>query len=41
VAKFGCLEELYAGVGVNDVHEVERLERDFDSAKRILKPNLS
>jgi predicted nucleic acid-binding protein len=35
------LEELYAGVGVNDVHVVERLERDFDSAKRILLPNLS
>ena len=35
------LEELYAGVGVNDVHVVERLERDFDRAKRIVVPNLS
>ena len=35
------LEELYAGVGVNGVHVVERLERDFDRAKRILVPNLS
>jgi predicted nucleic acid-binding protein len=35
------LEELYAGVEVNDVHVVERLERDFDSAQRTLVPNLS
>jgi predicted nucleic acid-binding protein len=35
------LEELYAGVGANGVHVVERLERDFDRAKRILVPNLS
>jgi len=35
------LEELYAGAGVNDVHVVDRLERDFDKAKRILVPNLS
>jgi predicted nucleic acid-binding protein len=35
------LEELYAGVSVNGVHVVERLERDFDRAKRILVPNLS
>jgi predicted nucleic acid-binding protein len=35
------LEELYAGVSVRDRHAVERLERDFDRAKRILVPNLS
>jgi len=33
------LEELYAGTAQRDV--VERLERDFDRAKRILIPNLS
>ena len=35
------LEELYAGVGGRDRHVVERLERDFGRAKRILVPNLS
>ena len=35
------LEELYAGVRYRDRHVVERLERDFDRAKRILVPNLS
>jgi predicted nucleic acid-binding protein len=35
------LEELYAGVRMPDRHIVERLERDFDRAKRILVPNLS
>ena len=35
------LEELYAGAGDSDRHVVERLERDFDKAKRILVPNLS
>src|SRR5713101_3456698 len=35
------LEELYAGVGDHDRHVVERLQRDFDRAKRILVPNLS
>ena len=35
------LEELYAGVSAHDRHIVERLERDFDRAKRILVPNLS
>jgi predicted nucleic acid-binding protein len=35
------LEELYAGADINDAHVVERLERDFDKAKRILVPNLS
>jgi predicted nucleic acid-binding protein len=35
------LEELYAGVSVHDRHVVERLERDFDRAKRVLVPNLS
>jgi predicted nucleic acid-binding protein len=34
------LEELYAGAGDRDGHVVERLERDFDRAKRILVPNL-
>lgn len=35
------LEELYAGVADRDRKVVERLERDFDRAKRILVPNLS
>jgi predicted nucleic acid-binding protein len=35
------LEELYAGARDRDRHVVERLERDFDRAKRILAPNLS
>jgi predicted nucleic acid-binding protein len=35
------LEELYAGAGDRDRHAVERLERDFDRAKRVLVPNLS
>jgi predicted nucleic acid-binding protein len=35
------LEELYAGASKRDLHVVERLERDFDRAKRILIPNLS
>jgi predicted nucleic acid-binding protein len=35
------LEELYAGAVDRDRQVVERLERDFDRAKRILVPNLS
>lgn len=35
------IEELYAGAKDRDRHVVERLERDFDKAKRILVPNLS
>jgi predicted nucleic acid-binding protein len=35
------LEELYAGAAERDLRVVERLERDFDRAKRILVPNLS
>jgi predicted nucleic acid-binding protein len=35
------LEELYAGTADRDRQVVERLERDFDRAKRILIPNLS
>jgi predicted nucleic acid-binding protein len=35
------LEELYAGVSPRARHAVERLERDFHRAKRILVPNLS
>jgi predicted nucleic acid-binding protein len=35
------LEELYAGAGDRDRHVVERLERDFERAKRVLVPNLS
>lgn len=35
------LEELYAGVKPRDSRIVERLERDFDKAKRILVPNLN
>jgi predicted nucleic acid-binding protein len=34
------LEELYVGVSTRDRHIVERLERDFDKAGRILVPNL-
>jgi predicted nucleic acid-binding protein len=34
------LEELYAGTADRDRRVVERLERDFDRAKRILVPNL-
>jgi predicted nucleic acid-binding protein len=35
------LEELYAGVKPRDSGTVERLERDFDKAGRLLVPNLS
>jgi predicted nucleic acid-binding protein len=35
------LEELYAGASNRDRHVVERLERDFERAKRVLVPNLS
>jgi len=35
------LEELYAGVTARDRHVVERLDRDFDKAGRILVPNLA
>jgi predicted nucleic acid-binding protein len=35
------LEELYAGVARRNRHVLERLERDFEKAKRILVPNLS
>jgi predicted nucleic acid-binding protein len=35
------LEELYAGTGDSDRHVVERLERDFDRAERILVPNFT
>ena len=35
------LQELYAGAGDRERQVVERLERDFDKAKRILVPNLS
>src|SRR5215471_7472675 len=34
------LEELYAGAGDRERRIVERLERDFDGAQRILVPNL-
>jgi predicted nucleic acid-binding protein len=34
------LEELYAGVSAGDRRSVERLERDFRKAGRILIPNL-
>ena len=36
-----ALEELYAGAADWIGQVVERLERDFDGAKRILVPNLS
>ena len=35
------LEELYAGVSARSRHAVERLERDFHGAGRILVPNLT
>ncbi|MGA8152685.1 MAG: type II toxin-antitoxin system VapC family toxin [Terriglobales bacterium] len=35
------LEELYAGAADRDRKIVERLERDFETAKRILVPNLT
>ena len=35
------LEELYASVRARDRHVVERLERDFHTARRILVPNLN
>lgn len=35
------LEELYAGAKDRDHSTVERLERDFAKAKRVLVPNLS
>src|SRR5580658_1176385 len=35
------LEELYAGTIDRDRQVVERLERDFERAKRILVPNLA
>lgn len=35
------LEELYAGASVRNRHAVERLERDFRRASRILIPNLT
>jgi predicted nucleic acid-binding protein len=35
------LEELYAGVTLRNHQVVERLERDFERARRILVPNLS
>jgi predicted nucleic acid-binding protein len=34
------LEELYAGANERGRHAIEKLERDFDRAKRILVPNL-
>ena len=35
------IRELYAGVSVRDRRIIERLERDFDRARRILVPNLN
>jgi len=35
------LEELYAGASMRDRYIVERLERDFHRARRILVPNLT
>jgi len=34
------LEELYAGVALGSRHVMDRLERDFEKARRILVPNL-
>ncbi len=35
------LEELYAGIAPRSRYVLERLERDFERAKRILLPNLN
>jgi len=35
------LEELYAGANPNDYRILEKLERDFERAKRVLIPSLS
>ena len=35
------LQELYAGTSSNDYRALDKLERDFERAKRILIPNLS
>jgi predicted nucleic acid-binding protein len=35
------LEELYAGIAPSSRYVLERLERDFERAKRILVPNLN
>jgi predicted nucleic acid-binding protein len=35
------LEELYAGANPNDYRILEKLERDFEKAKRLLIPNLT
>jgi predicted nucleic acid-binding protein len=35
------LEELYAGIASRGRHVLERFERDFEKARRILVPNLS
>ena len=35
------LEELYAGAGTKGRKVLERLERDFERARRVLVPNLS
>lgn len=35
------LEELYAGANPNNYRILEKLERDFEKARRILIPNLS
>jgi predicted nucleic acid-binding protein len=35
------IEELYAGANPNDYRVVEKLERDFERARRVLVPNLS
>lgn len=34
------LEELYAGANPEDYRVLEKLERDFERAKRVLVPNL-
>jgi predicted nucleic acid-binding protein len=35
------LEELYAGASPNDYRVLEKLEHDFERARRVLVPNLS
>jgi predicted nucleic acid-binding protein len=35
------LEELYAGANTDDYPVLEKLERDFERARRVLVPNLS
>jgi hypothetical protein len=41
LAECGRIEELYAGIAARGRHVLERFERDFEKARRILVPNLN